>query len=124
MSMSDFRQAMERMFFGSTFDEVMDNIRGLSRRVDDISAGIDKDVALIRMDIRNLDASRTPDERDGLYIVEDDCISCQVCVDLAPEVYLMRDDGIAAVHDAYAADMEKIVETIESCGGSCIKLAS
>ena len=122
--MSEFKASMERMFFGITLEELMDNIRGLSRKVDDISAGIDRDVALVRKGIRTLDTARVADERDGLYIVEDDCISCEVCVDLSPEVYRMRDDGIAEVHNPYAADMEKIIETIESCGGSCIKLAS
>ena len=119
-----FKSQVERALFGTTLDEVMDNIRALSRRVDDISAGIDREVAGIRKGVRGLDAARPLDPRDGLYIVEDDCISCQVCVDLAPETYLMRDDGVAAVHNPYASDMEKIQETIESCGGSCIKLAS
>ena len=122
--MSEFKASMERMFFGITLEELMDNIRGLSRKVDDISAGIDRDVALVRKGIRTLDTARVADERDGLYIVEDDCISCEVCVDLSPEVYRMRDDGIDEVNNTYAADMEKIIETIESCGGSCIKLAS
>lgn len=119
-----FRSQIEQAFFGTTLDDVMDNIRSLSRKVDDISTGIDRDVAGIRKDIRGLDARRPADFRDGLYIVEDDCISCQVCVDLAPETYRMRDDGIAEVHNPYASDRDKIQETIESCGGSCIKLAS
>lgn len=119
-----FKQQIERAFFGTTLDEVMDNIRSLSRKVDDISAGIDREVAGIRKGIRGLDASRVADRRDGLYIVEDDCISCQVCVDLAPETYRMRDDGVAEVYNPYTSTLEKIQETIESCGGSCIKLAS
>lgn len=122
--MAGFRASVERALFGTTLDEVMDNIRALSRQVDDISAGIDRDVALVRKGIRRLDNSRPEDPRDGLYIIDDDCISCQVCVDLAPEVYRMRDDGVAEVHSPYEADMEKLQETIESCGGSCIKLAS
>ena len=120
--MSAFKQSMERLFFGTTLDEVMDNIRGLSRRVDDISANIDREMAGMRTGIRALDKARAPDPRDGLYIVEDDCISCQVCTDIAPEIYRMRDDGIAEVYNPYGADMLKIQESVESCGGSCIKL--
>ena len=122
--MAGFRASVERALFGTTLDEVMDNIRALSRTVDDISTNIDGEVAQVRKGIRRLDTSRPEDVRDGLYIIDDDCISCQVCVDLAPEVYRMRDDGVAEVYAPYEADMEKLTETIESCGGSCIKFAS
>ena len=119
-----FQATVETFLFGTTFDDVMDRIRKLSRTVDDVSARIDTDVATIRKDIRCLDVSREADIRDGLFIIEDDCISCEVCTDLAPEAYAMRDDGIAVVTDPYALDLDRLQETIESCGGSCIKVAS
>lgn len=121
MSLADLRSSIEKSFFGITLDELMDRIRTLSRTVDDVSARMDRDMAGIRKDLRQYE-KKSSDARDGLYIVEDDCISCQVCTEVAPQTFRMRDDGIAEVFDPYGSDMTKVVESIESCGGSCIKL--
>lgn len=122
MALAAIRSSIERALFGSTLDEVMDRIRLVSRSVDEVSARMDKRLATLRKDLRAID-NAAQDARDGLYIVEDDCISCQVCVDLVPAIFRMRDDGIAEVYNTYGAPVEKVHEAIESCGGSCIKLA-
>jgi len=122
MSLASIRMGIERALFGVTLDEVMDKIRLVSRSVDEVSARMDRNLATLRKDLRAVD-NAVQDARDGLYIVEDDCISCQVCVDLVPATFRMRDDGIAEVHNTYGAPIDKIHEAIESCGGSCIKLA-
>jgi ferredoxin len=121
MGLAAFRSGIEKAIFGITLDDLMDQIRAVSRSVDDISARLDRDMASVRKDLRQF-ANASSDPRDGLYIVEDDCISCQVCTEVAPSTFRMRDDGIAEVHNVYGSDMTKVVESIESCGGSCIKL--
>ncbi len=121
MSLESFRAGIERAFFGTTFDDVMERVRMLNRTVDEVSARLDRNLALIRKELRQME-NASADERDGLYIIEDDCISCQVCVDVAPATFRMRDDGIAEVYATYGSSMEKIQEAIESCGGSCIQL--
>lgn len=113
---------IERALFGVPLDDVMDRIRKTGRQVDEVSARLDRSMASIRKGLRALEHAAI-DPRDGLYIVEDDCISCQVCTDLAPNTFKLRDDGVAFVHNPYGVELEKVRETIESCGGSCIKLA-
>lgn len=113
---------LERALFGMPLDDVMDRIRKTGRSVDEVSARLDRSMAGIRKELRSFEHA-VADARDGLYIVEDDCISCQVCTDLAPNTFKLRDDGVAFVHNPYGVAIEKVQETIESCGGSCIKLA-
>ena len=121
MSLATFRSSIEKMFFGVTLDDLMDQLRLVSRSVDEVSARLDRDMAGVRKDLRQYEAGAA-DARDGLYIVEDDCISCQVCTEVAPKTFRMRDDGIAEVYNPYGSEMDKVTESIESCGGSCIKL--
>jgi len=121
MSLQTLRSNIERAFFGVTLDEVMDKLRLVNRTVDDVSARLDMNLAGVRKTLRQIENSSS-DPRDGLYIVEDDCISCQVCVDVAPDTFRMRDDGLAEVFEVYGSNMELLQESIDSCGGSCIKL--
>ncbi|MFM7200787.1 MAG: ferredoxin [Myxococcota bacterium] len=122
MSLANIRSNIERAFFGDTLDDVMDRLRLVSRSVDEVSARMDRHLATLRKELRSMENAAS-DARDGLFIIEDDCISCQVCVDLAPTTFRMRDDGIAEVYNPYGSPIPKVQEAIESCGGSCIKLA-
>ncbi len=58
--------------------------------------------------------ARTP------YVDQDVCISCNLCVDLVPEVFKNNDDGLAEVYEPAGAPEEKIQEAIDSCPVSCI----
>jgi ferredoxin len=115
------RYNIEKALFGVSLDEMMAQIRTLSRSVEDMSARFDRRMANLRKDLRTLE-NGGPDPRDGLYIVEDDCISCQVCTDVAPDTFRMRQDGIAEVFNPYGSDITFIHDAIHNCGGSCIKL--
>lgn len=122
MSLATWRTRLEKVLFGSTFDDVYDQIGELNRSVDALSSRLDEGLARIRKELYRKGKS-TDDPRDGLYIVEDDCIGCQICVDIAPETFKMRDDGIAMITDSHGAEFEKIKEAMEGCGSSCIKIA-
>lgn len=54
------------------------------------------------------------------YVDKDECISCGLCVEMAPEVFRMDDDDLAEVFDAAGATEEKIQEAIDACPVSCI----
>ncbi len=54
------------------------------------------------------------------YVDQDVCISCNLCVDVAPEVFRMNDDGLAEVYEPAGAPEEKIQEAIDSCPVACI----
>lgn len=50
------------------------------------------------------------------------CISCAVCTNMAPDLFVMNDDGIAeVVGDAVPADMEDLArESAEECPADAI----
>ncbi|MEZ4598630.1 MAG: ferredoxin [Syntrophotaleaceae bacterium] len=54
------------------------------------------------------------------YVDKDVCISCNLCVDMLPEVFKLDEDNLAEVHDPNGAPEEKIQEAIDSCPVSCI----
>ncbi len=50
------------------------------------------------------------------------CISCAVCTNMAPDLYVMNDDGVAeAIVDTVPADMEDLArESAEECPADAI----
>ena len=54
------------------------------------------------------------------YVDQDVCISCELCVNMVPEVFRMGDSGVAEVYNPSGASEEKIQEAIDSCPVSCI----
>jgi len=54
------------------------------------------------------------------YVDQDVCISCELCVNMVPEVFRMAESGFAEVHDPLGASEDKIQEAIDSCPVNCI----
>lgn len=54
------------------------------------------------------------------YVDQDVCISCNLCVDMVPEVFRMNDDGLAEVYDNEGAPEDKIQGAMDSCPVACI----
>jgi len=54
------------------------------------------------------------------YVDRDVCISCELCVDMVPEVFRMNDAGFAEVYDSDGASEEKIQDAMDNCPVSCI----
>jgi ferredoxin len=54
------------------------------------------------------------------YVDQDVCISCELCVNMVPEVFRMEDSGFAEVYDPMGAAEDKIQEAIDSCPVNCI----
>jgi len=54
------------------------------------------------------------------YVDKDVCISCNLCVDMVPEVFKLDNDNLAEVYDPKGASEDKIQEAIDSCPVSCI----
>ena len=120
--MASWRVKIEKWLFGTPLDDIYDRISELNRSVDRLSARLDEKIAALNKSLRAVEGGRG-DPRDGLYIIEGECIGCQLCVDLAPNTFRMRDDGVAEVVDPHGDDLETIQEAIDGCGAACIKLA-
>lgn len=54
------------------------------------------------------------------YVDQDVCISCEVCVNMVPEVFRMGDAGFAEVYDPTGASESRIQEAIDGCPVNCI----
>jgi ferredoxin len=54
------------------------------------------------------------------YVDQDVCISCQLCVNSAPEVFRMNDDNLAEVYEPFGAPEETVQEAIDACPVNCI----
>jgi ferredoxin len=55
-----------------------------------------------------------------VYVDENECTGCELCVDSLPEVFEMTSEGVSHVHDTKGAPAEKIQEVIDSCPAECI----
>ncbi len=57
-------------------------------------------------------------------IVEDLCIGCGICETICPEVFELRDDGLAYVIDESPSDdlKEAVEEAVEACPSEAIEL--
>jgi len=51
---------------------------------------------------------------------KEECISCQLCADLLPQVFRMDDRGLAEVHASDAAPHETIQKVMDACPKVCI----
>ncbi len=120
--MAAWRVRIEKWLFGTPLDDVYERIGELNRRLDRLSARLDERAANIRKGLQAHSGGQG-DPRDGLYIVEEECIGCQLCVDLAPGTFRMRDGGVAEIIDPHGDDLAAIEEAIAGCGSACIKLA-
>ena len=45
-----------------------------------------------------------------VYVDQDECTSCELCVDELPEVFEMSSDGVSSVHNSSGASEDKIQE--------------
>jgi len=54
------------------------------------------------------------------YVDKAVCISCEMCVNMVPNVFRMGDDGFAEVYDANGASEKDIQDAIDSCPVNCI----
>lgn len=62
--------------------------------------------------------NRLPDNVDGAYYVDDNCIACGVCPDEAPENFKMSEDGSNALvykQPETAEEKEDCRAALESC---------
>ncbi len=54
---------------------------------------------------------------------KDTCISCELCVDICPEVFRMDDDGFAEAYAEIAPDAaDRAVEARDSCPSESISI--
>jgi ferredoxin len=49
-----------------------------------------------------------------------DCIRCEVCVEVCPEVFRMNDAGFVEVVDLGAYPQEAVDDAIKNCPADCI----
>lgn len=55
-----------------------------------------------------------------VYVDQDECTSCEQCVDDLPEVFRMNDADLAEVYNQEGASEEEIQEVIDACPAECI----
>ena len=56
-----------------------------------------------------------------VYIDEEECIGCQSCIEICPEVFQMREDGEKAEVVSFEGCPEELIqEAIDTCPVSCI----
>lgn len=55
-----------------------------------------------------------------IVIDEEECLGCESCVEICPDVFEMNDDEKAVVKDGADADADCVDEAIASCPGECI----
>jgi len=56
----------------------------------------------------------------NVYVDQDECIGCELCTDMCPEVFRMSDAGVSEVSNPEGAPEEKIQEAIDNCPVECI----
>ncbi len=55
----------------------------------------------------------------NLYVDEDECTGCELCVDTLPEVFEMN-GNVSHVHNPEGADEDKIQNVMDNCPVECI----
>lgn len=55
-----------------------------------------------------------------VYVDENECTGCELCVDTLPEVFEMTDDDVSRVSNPDGASEDKIQEVIDNCPAECI----
>jgi ferredoxin len=56
-----------------------------------------------------------------VMVVKEECTSCNLCVEMCPEVFKLNDDQLCEVINPKGAPEDKIQECIDSCPAQCIK---
>lgn len=54
------------------------------------------------------------------YVNQDECTSCNLCVDMVPSVFQMNEENKAEVYDPNGAGESEIQEAMDSCPVLCI----
>lgn len=54
------------------------------------------------------------------YVDTSICISCEMCVNMVPNVFRMAEDGLAEVYDPAGASEGEIQDAIDNCPVNCI----
>jgi len=58
---------------------------------------------------------------ETVYIDQDECIACESCVEICPEVFAMDEDADKAyVLNAEGAPRDEIQEAVDACPVQCI----
>jgi len=55
-----------------------------------------------------------------VYVDQQVCIGCGLCVSIVPEVFRLNDAGVSEVYDQEAGEKEQIQQAIDSCPVNCI----
>ena len=55
-----------------------------------------------------------------VYVDQNECTGCNLCVDTCPEVFRMTDNDVAEAFNPTGADESKIQECIDNCAVTCI----
>lgn len=55
-----------------------------------------------------------------VYVDQNTCIGCGLCMSIVPEVFRLNDAGVSEVYDQQGAPEEKVREAIDSCPVNCI----
>ena len=50
----------------------------------------------------------------------DQCILCEVCIDVCPEVFAMNDAGYVEVLELNEYPLETVLEAVRNCPADCI----
>ena len=55
-----------------------------------------------------------------VYVDQQVCIGCGLCVSIVPEMFRLNDAGVSEVYDQEAGEKEMIQQAIDSCPVNCI----
>lgn len=55
-----------------------------------------------------------------VFVDQDICIGCGLCVSIVPAVFQLNDDGVSEVHNQAEVTEAKVQEAIDSCPVNCI----
>lgn len=55
-----------------------------------------------------------------VYVDENECTGCELCVDTLPEVFEMTDEDVSRASNPDGASEDKIQEVIDNCPAECI----
>ncbi len=55
-----------------------------------------------------------------VYVDQDECTACGLCIDELPEVFQYNDSGLSVVHNSAGASEQAIQDIIDICPAACI----
>ncbi len=50
----------------------------------------------------------------------DQCIVCEVCIDVCPEVFGMNDSGYVEVYEMNEYPLDELLDAVRNCPADCI----